>query len=111
MMVPAISSWAAAVSLLCFIYIYIYLYIYIEKEKKSFQYEFVGYEIVGYENDGFSLLVSVIGYTKKMNMRSFQYGILLDKEESFRGLVVYSDSETYLGFNISISNLHFFFFA
>lgn len=60
MMVPAISSWAAAVSLLCFIYIYIYLYIYIEKEKKSFQYEFVGYEIVGYENDGFSLLVSVI---------------------------------------------------
>ena len=51
------------------------------------------------------------GYAKKMNMRSFQYGILLDKEESFRGLVVYSDSETYLGFNISISNLHFFFFA
>lgn len=106
MMVPEISSWAAAVSLLCYIYIYIYIDIYIEKEKKSFQYEFVGYE-----NDGFSLLVSVIGYAKKMNMRSSQYGILLDKEESFRGLVVYSDSETYLGFNISISNLHFFFFA
>lgn len=55
MMVPEISSWAAAVSLLCYIYIYIYIDIYIEKEKKSFQYEFVGYE-----NDGFSLLVSVI---------------------------------------------------